>query len=291
MSRVLHSSELILRPSGAIYHLNLFPEQIADTIVIVGDPDRVPRVSKHFDRVDHVVQTREFVTHTGELNGKRLSVVSSGIGTDNIDILLNELDALFNICFAKRQINPKPKKLKIIRIGSCGSLQEEIPVNSFVFSEYAIGLDGLLRYYPFEEVGDCADLQKAFVKQCQWPSTLASPYVVKADTKLIAKFKNKFTPGITVTASGFYAPQGRYLRNQGNNHLQNFLLTKMLWQGKKLTNYEMETSGIYGLSQIMGHQAITVCAVLANRVSGDFAINPDYTLKKLIKKVLEEITS
>ncbi len=286
----LTSSELILRPSGAIYHLNLLPEQISDTIIIVGDPDRVSEVSYHFDHLEHEVRTREFITHTGYIGSKRLSVMSSGIGTDNIDILLNEVDALHNICFAKRRVKDQLTHLTLVRLGTSGSLQADIEVGQHIYSEYAIGLDGLMQYYPFQETDDCAELRDEFIRQTQWNILLAKPYAIKASNRLIDTFFDTFRPGITVTASGFYAPQGRYLRIDGSNVLQNFLLNKMHWKDRRLTNYEMETSGIYGLSKLMGHSAITICGIVANRVTETFATDPDKIINQLIVKTLEKLT-
>ncbi len=290
-SQTIGSSELILRPSGAIYHLNLFPEQLSDTIIIVGDPDRVGEVSYHFDHLEHEVRTREFITHTGYIGSKRLSVISSGIGTDNIDILLNEVDALHNICFAKRKVKQDLTHLSLVRVGTSGSLQADIEVGQHVYSEYSIGLDGLMQYYPFKETPDCLELRDEFIRQTQWNILLAKPYAVKASNRLIDLFSDTFRPGITVTASGFYAPQGRYLRIGGNNVLQNFLLNKMKWRDRRLTNYEMETSGIYGLSKLMGHSAITICGIIANRVNQTFSPDPDRVIKSLITKTLEKLTS
>ena len=290
MAHTLSSSELILRPSGAIYHLNLLPEQLSDTIIIVGDPDRVQEVSYHFDSIEHEVRTREFVTHTGYIGSKRLSVISSGIGTDNIDILLNEVDALHNICFAKRQIKEQLTRLTLVRLGTSGSLQSDIEVGQHIYSEYAIGLDGLMQYYPFQETTDCTELRDEFIRQTQWNILLAKPYAIKASNRLIDTFSDVFRPGITVTATGFYAPQGRYLRINGSNAVQNFLLNKMYWRDRRLTNYEMETSGIYGLSKLMGHSAITICGIVANRVKGTFANDPERIINNLITKTLEKLT-
>lgn len=290
MAHTLTSSELILRPSGAIYHLNLLPEQLSDTIIIVGDPDRVGEVSYHFDHLEHEVKTREFITHTGYIGSKRLSVISSGIGTDNIDILLNEVDALHNICFAKRTVKQNLTRLTLVRLGTSGSLQQDIPVGKHIYSEYAVGLDGLMQYYPFKETEDCVELRDEFIRQTQWNILLAKPYAIKASNRLIDLFGDTFSPGITVTASGFYAPQGRYLRIDGNNMLQNFLLNKMKWRDRRLTNYEMEASGIYGLSKLMGHSAITICGIIANRVTQTFAPDPDKVMKSLITKTLEKLT-
>ncbi len=286
----LTSSELILRPTGAIYHLNLLPEQVSDKIIIVGDPDRVQEVSYHFDHLEHEVRTREFVTHTGYIGSTRISVISSGIGTDNIDILLNELDALHNICFAKRRVKQNLTQLTIVRIGTSGSLQADIEVGQHVYSEYAIGLDGLMQYYPFQETPDCEELRDEFIRQTKWNIFLAKPYAIKASNRLIDLFSRDIRPGITVTASGFYAPQGRYLRIDGNNVLQNFLLNKMQWRDRRLTNYEMETSGIYGLSKLMGNSALTVCGIIANRETQNFANDPDKIIKSLIIKTLEKLT-
>lgn len=290
LPHTLSTSELMLRPSGAIYHLNLLPEQVSDTVIIVGDPDRVREVSYHFDKLEHEVSTREFITHTGYIGNTRLSVISSGIGTDNIDILMNELDALHNICFAERRVKKDLTRLKIVRIGTSGGLQADVEVGQHIYSEYAIGLDGLMQYYPFQETEECEALRNEFIRQTQWNILLAKPYAIKASHHLISLFEDVAQAGITVTATGFYAPQGRYLRIDGSNVLQNFLLNKMKWQNRKLTNYEMETSGIYGLSKLMGHSAITLCGIIANRVQQTVHPDPEKVIKSLIIKTLEKLT-
>ncbi|OAD92421.1 phosphorylase [Aequorivita soesokkakensis] len=285
----IKDSELILNPDGSIYHLNLLPHQLADTIITVGDPDRVDAVSKYFDEIEFKVHKREFKTHTGSLNGKRISVISTGIGTDNIDIVFNELDALKNIDFETRTVKKELTSLEIIRIGTSGAIQPEIEIDSFLVSEKAIGFDNLLHFY-----GDTSfleeDFSEAFVSQTNLNSKKSKPYVVSADEKLLKKFfSEKFRQGITATNVGFYGPQGRVLRlkledGKMNNKIQNFN-----FKGKKITNLEMETSGIYGMARLLGHRAISLNAILANRANGTFSKNPEKTIESLIKSTLEII--
>lgn len=286
----LSSSELILNPDGSIYHLNLLPEQLADTVITVGDQDRVAEVSKYFDSIEVKVQKREFKTHTGNLNGKRISVISTGIGTDNIDIVLNEVDALKNIDFCSRKVKDELTSLDIFRIGTSGSIQPDLELDSFVASEKAIGFDGLIYFYAD---GDFNELEYAdsFSHHINWNSNKAKPYVISANKKLLAKFlKEEYTIGTTATNIGFYGPQGRILRlgledEDLNEKLQNFR-----FKGNKITNMEMETSGIYALSQMLGHKAVSLNAIVANRSQGTFSANPEQTIDRLIKSVLRIIT-
>ena len=284
-------SELILNPDGSVYHLNLQPDQIASTIITVGDPDRVAKVSSLFDRVDTKVQKREFVTHTGELNGKRLSVISTGIGTDNIDIVLNELDALVNIDLANRIEKSETTSLDIIRIGTTGSMQEEVEVDSFLVSEHAIGLEGLMHFYDYKNNADgfmvYLDFMEKMKDKVQFP---IRPYLAEGDKTLIEKWASDFQKGITVTCTGFYGPQGRSLR--ATAAVDNLLDELSNFQYKKLkcTNFEMETAGIYGLANLLGHRAISFNAILANRVSKTYSSNQKNTVEKLIRTVLTRIT-
>ncbi len=287
---ILQNSELILNPDGSIYHLNLLPEQLADTIITVGDPDRVADVSKYFDSIEVDVHKREFKTHTGKLNGKRISVVSTGIGTDNIDIVFNELDALANINFKTRVVNSTLKSLDIIRIGTSGSIQLEIEIDSFLISEKAIGLDSLLRFYKNIDFLD-ESFSEQFINHTNWPKERSLPYVVEADEKLMSKFTSKeILKGITATNVGFYGPQGRVLRLPITDSEMNNKITKFNFEGKKITNLEMETAGIYGMAKLLGHKAISLNAILVNRANGSFSENPHKTVDKLIQTALNLLT-
>ena len=287
----LSPSELILNPDGSIYHLNLLPEDIADTIITVGDPERVAEVSSYFDSVELKKGKREFHTHTGTFNEKRVTVISTGIGTDNIDIVLNELDALVNIDFQSRQVKPNPKSLDIIRIGTSGAIQEDIPIDSFVMSEYAIGLDGLLHFYDSRSVQQQhKEMALAFSKHCKWSSQKSYPYCIGHDQILGKKlFSNRIRLGITLTNTGFYGPQARTLRidTDDKNLTQN--LASFQYEGHKITNLEMETSGIYGLSKLLGHRAVSMNCILANRATGEFSKNPKKATDGLIAYCLKKI--
>ncbi len=288
--KTLTSSELILNPDGSIYHLNLLPEQLADTVITVGDPDRVSDVSKYFDILEVEIHKREFKTHTGSLNGKRISVISTGIGTDNIDIVFNELDALVNIDFDTRTIKNTLKSLTIVRIGTSGAIQPEIPVDSFLVSEKAIGFDSLLWFYNNYNFFDEAFADE-FIKQNDWSSNRARPYVVNADSELLRKFvSKKIINGITATNVGFYGPQGRVLRLSISDSEMNNKLRDFRFKGKSITNLEMETSGIYGMARLLGHKAISLNAILANRAKKTFSKKPQETVDNLIKHSLQLLT-
>ncbi len=297
MSNLL-DSELILNPNGSIYHLNLLPEQVAETIITVGDPDRVDNVSKYFDRLDCKVQKREFVTHTGWIGNKRLTVISTGIGTGNIDIVVNELDALFNIDLKQKAIKEKLTQLQFIRIGTSGCLKKEIPINSFLVSEFAVGMDNLLSYYDFKRNAAEKNLKQTLRQFLKNRETKINkiPYVFAANKTLLNQLGKDFLSGITLTCPGFYGPQGRQLRasNKEANLLdhfaafnqENYQYKKHNWQ---ITNFEMETAGIYGMANLLGHQALSFNALLANRASGEFSKTPKKTVNQLIEKVLEKI--
>ncbi|MBI1226890.1 MAG: phosphorylase [Bacteroidetes bacterium] len=281
-------SELILHPDGSIYHLHLLPEQIADTIFFVGDPDRVPKVSKHFDRIEHQVQKREFVTHTGELGGKRVSVISTGIGPDNIDIVMNELDALVNIDFSTRTIKEKLTSLNIIRIGTSGSLSETVPVDSFLVSSMALGLDNLLHYYDYPARPKEEMLRQAFTAFTASLNTNLNPIGVEADQGLVSRFGKNMHRGITLTCPGFYAPQGRRLR-LGSIFQSSFFekIGQFSFGGLHVTNFEMETAAILGLANLLGHKATACNAILANRITGEFSKDT----KKLEERLIEQVLS
>ena len=276
-------SELILNEDGSIYHLQLLPHQIADTIITVGDPGRVAMVSEHFDKIDFEGQKREFVTHTGWYQDKKICVISTGIGTDNIDIVLNELDALVNIDLDTRKVKPELKSLNIIRVGTSGALQPEIPVDSFVASAFGLGLDNLLHFYQYQCPENCRKIQETLAEK------LSSFYIAPASDYLLKHIGKDLQQGITATCSGFYGPQGRSLRlgladDKMLEKLRNYRHNKL-----KITNFEMETSAIYGMAQLLGHQALSINAILANRSKGKFSKTPKKTVEKLIKLVLERI--
>ncbi len=287
----LKPSELILNADQSIYHLNLHPEDLADTVITVGDPDRVALVSNYFDTIEVKKGKREFISHTGTLKGKRITVISTGIGTDNIDIVLNELDALVNINFEKRSINKKIKQLDIIRIGTSGAIQPEIPVNSVIISEIAIGFDSLLRFYDAKHVMQ-TQVETEFIKHTQWSKYKSVPYVVSSDEELALKFNNlNFIKGFTATNVGFYGPQGRKLRLKTEDESLNNKLASFSYRDLKITNLEMETAGIYGLAKLLGHRAISLNSIIANRSTGDFSQNPAKIMEELIQKTLTALTN
>jgi len=285
----LQASELILNEDGSIFHLHLLPHQIGDIVILVGDQSRVEMISKYFDSVEYKIQNREFVTHTGKLNGKNISALSTGIGTDNIDIVLNEIDALVNIDFDKRSINEKHKSLELVRLGTSGALQADIDVDSFVLSEYGLGMDGLLNFYVQNEKFN-QELKSEFIRQIDWPSHFNHPYIVKASDNLLNKLSPNTKKGITGTACGFYGPQGRVLRLPTQIEDLNERLTNFNYQGLHITNFEMETSALYGLSALLGHHAATVCTIIANRIKKEFSSNYKLAVEKMVVQVLEQLT-
>ncbi|MGZ4049238.1 MAG: nucleoside phosphorylase [Bacteroidia bacterium] len=290
MTNIIPETELILNPNGSIYHLQLLPENIAENVIIVGDQGRVANVSKFFDSIDFKIQNREFVTHSGTYKGKRVMVLSSGIGTDNIDILINELDAAVNIDLKTRTIKKEHTSLKIVRIGTSGALQQDIPVDNFVVSTHGLGFDGLLNYYKdLSQVND-NELSEAFIKQTNWDKNLPYPYAVKGSEMLINKIGFDLIKGITATAPGFYGPQGRKLRLSPWVEDFNQQLTDFKFNENRITNFEMETSALYGLGALLGHQTCTVCAIIANRVAKQYSKNYHAAVEELIQLVLERLT-
>jgi len=286
-NKLIPKSELILNDDGSIYHLNLKPEDIATTIITVGDPDRVADVTQYFDTIEATVQKREFKTQTGTYKGKRLTVISTGIGTDNIDIVFNELDALVNIDLNTRTVKNNFTQLTFIRIGTSGAIQPEIEMDSFLVSEIAIGFDNLLHFYKDTEFLD-TQFAEAFVNHSNWNSHKSTPYVVAADEALHSFFSsNSFKTGITATNVGFYGPQGRKLRLALQDEMLNAKLQSFQYNNAVITNLEMETSGMYGMARLLGHRAVSLNAILANRTRGDFSKNPKDTIDKLISKTLE----
>ena len=289
MQRIAES-ELIINDRGAIYHVDLRPEELADTIIVVGDPDRVKKVSAHFDKIEFKAQHREFITHTGFIGNKRLSVMSTGIGPDNIDIAMNELDALANIDFSTRQIKPEFRKLNIIRFGTSGSLQADIPVDSFVASTHGLGLDNLLNYYQYDKSPEETDMAHAFIEQTKLNTAITVPYAFGGSKTLLQKFGSDFHKGITVTCPGFYGPQGRVLRLAVSSPGLIDKLTHFNFNNHRITNFEMETSAIYGLGRLLGHECMSVNAIVANRVVQEFSKDGNAAVEKLIKKALEALT-
>lgn len=283
------SSELIINNRGAVYHLDLHPDELAPIVLTVGDPDRVKEVSKHFDAIETQRQHREFVSHTGRLGNKRITVVSTGIGPDNIDIVLNELDALANIDFTSRTIKPELTQLSIIRLGTSGSLQAEIPVDSFVAGTHGLGLDNLLHFYRLEQNEEEQLLLQSFITHTQVHNQVSMPYISSASPALLKHFARGFHAGITVTCPGFYGPQGRILRLGLAAPQLVDRLTDFSFGQHRITNFEMETSAIYGLSRLLGHQCLSLNAIVANRITKTFSSNGQAAVEKLIVQSLEII--
>lgn len=285
----IKKSELILNSDGSVYHLNLKPEHIADTILFVGDPDRVEHITKHFNQIDVSIQKREFKTQTGSYKGKRISVISTGIGAGNIDIVLNELDALVNIDLKTRKVKPQLTRLNIIRIGTSGSIQAHIPVDSFLISAFGLDLNGMLHFYRTETIRH-PEIEKAFIAHTDWGNDKAKPVIVGNSIFLQTLFEDATVyQGITTTASGFYAPQGRILRLPLQDDAFVDKLNTFQFSDLKITNLEMETAIIYGLSKLLGHNAISLNAILANRATGEFSEKPKQVVKDLISFALERI--
>ena len=286
---MIKSSELILNPDGSVYHLNLKPENIAHDIIFVGDQERVSKITQHFDSIEFSTQKREFKTETGMYKGKRLTVQSTGIGPDNIDIVFNELDALVNVDLKTREIKANHTALNIVRIGTSGSLQADIPVDSWVMSKYAIGLDNMLRSYLIEE-HSVAELEDAFITQTNWDLRKGRPTVVACAEALENKiYSDKFQKGFTGTAGGFYGPQGRVVRLDIQDPQLNSKMDAFNYNGTRMTNLEMETSAIYGLGKLLGHNCLSLNAIIANRAVGEFSSNPEKTVNELIAYTLDKL--
>jgi uridine phosphorylase len=290
MERRIEESELIINQDGSVFHLHLKPGEIADTVLLVGDPGRVKVIASFFDNIELERKNREFVSVTGHYRNKRISVVATGIGTDNIDIVVNELDALVNVDFESRIVNKQLKTLNLIRIGTSGSLQKDLPVDNFLMSKKAIGFDGLLNFYSNRNKVCDLDFENAFKKEISWNPLLTSPYVIDASEALLDKLSaNGFYEGVTISAPGFYGPQGRVIRlgladKDINEKISNFRYKEHL-----ITNYEMECSAIYGLAKLLGHNAVTVCAIIANRKAGTYSKDYHPIVKSLIEKVLNSL--
>ena len=287
----IKNSELILNSDGSIYHLNLKPSDISDTIIFVGDQDRVIEVTKHFETIEFETQSREFKTQTGIFKGKRISVISTGIGSDNIDIVLNELDALVNIDFKTREIKTNKTSLSIVRIGTSGALQPDISVDSCVLSSYGIDINGMLQSYNIENIKN-ESIEQAFVKHTNWSPKKSYPVIVNNSKRLEGLLSsNQTLKGMTATCGGFYGPQGRILRLEIQDDSLNNKMNSFDFNGLRVTNFEMETSAIYGLSKLLGHEACSMNAILANRSLGTISKNPQKTIDKLIVYCLSKLIS
>ena len=287
----IKDSELILNPDGSVYHLNLKPEDISDTIIFVGDQDRVEKITTHFDSIEFSTQKREFKTQTGYYQDRRITVLSTGIGPDNIDIVLNELDALVNIDLKTRKPKTELSSLNIIRIGTSGSLQADIPVDSFLMSTHALDVNGMLHFYQIEGISN-PEIEDKFISHTDWDKNKARPIIIN-NSKYLEKYfdSDKIHKGMTGTAGGFYGPQGRVLRLPLHDSSLNSKLDSFSYKDFRITNFEMETSVIYGLSKLLGHEALSLNAIIANRASGDFSKDPKKTVDKLILYALERIVN
>lgn len=289
MSSKLSDTDLILNRDGSVYHLHLLAEHIADDVIIVGDQGRVAQVSRHFDRIDINIHNREFITHTGYIGKNRITVLSTGIGTDNIDIAINELDAAINIDPLTRQLNVEKRKLNIIRIGTSGTLQEDIPVGAQVISQFGLGFDGVLHYYNYRYDDVENELQEKIIQHLNWNTSLVSPYICKGSNDLFKKFEKGMIPGITAASPGFYGPQGRRLRLEPKYPDINTQLQTFAYKNYRITNFEMETSALYGLGNLLGHNCCTCCTIIANRITKKFSEDYKKDVDRLIETVLERI--
>lgn len=290
MKRTIPASELILNDDGSVFHLHLRPEQLADTVLLVGDPGRVEIVAARFDTREEEVSNREFHTVTGTFRGKRLSVVSTGIGTDNIDIVLTELDALANIDLTSRTVRPQFRQLTLLRLGTCGALQSDLAIGSLIFSHTSIGMDGLLNFYAGRERVCNLAMEQALLEQVKPDPRLATPYCIDADGSLAALFRHDTVPGITISAPGFYAPQGRYLRLAPADPGLLERLAAFSFDGLHVTNCEMESSAVAGLAALMGHRAATICTVIAQRVAHDSDTDYQALIGHMIDTALARLT-
>lgn len=291
MTQPIPASQLVLNAEGAVYHLNLHPDQLADTVIMVGDPGRVDMIASFFDKIEVKRQNRELVSRTGYFHGKRITALSTGMGTDNLDIVMNELDTLANIDLKTRMPKDEHKSLNLIRIGTCGALQPDIEVGQNVTTRYAIGLDGLIYFYEkSKEVNEIA-MRDAFIKQMDYPTDLPKPYVVEGSKKLFDQLAQGYYTGVTATAPGFYGPQGRTLRMHLAYPELNHKIEAFEHEGWRVCNFEMESSALYGLGKMMGHNCLTICVAIANRVTEKFATDYHPFIKKLVLDTLERLSN
>ncbi|MDR2954205.1 MAG: nucleoside phosphorylase [Prevotella sp.] len=287
--RIIPDSELIINDDGSVFHLHIKPEQLSEKIIMMGDPDRVTLTASFFDSIECDIQSREFHTITATYKGKRITALSHGIGPDNIDIVLTELDALANVDFGTREVRKDFKQLTMVRVGTSGGLQPFCPVGSYVVAKKSIGFDGVLNYYEGRNAVTLNDFEEAFKKHANWNPLHCSPYVVKADEELVARIGYDMIKGVTISAIGFYGPQGRYVRMPLANPDLNSRIETFEFKGDRITNYEMESAPLAGLGRLMGHKAMTVCTIIANRLAGDSNANYKGSIEGLIKTVLERI--
>jgi uridine phosphorylase len=286
---MIAASELIVNPDGSVYHINLKPGQVARDIIFVGDQDRVEKITQHFDTIEFSTQKREFKSQTGTYKGKRITVISTGIGPDNIDIVMNELDALFNVDFETRKIKKEVTSLNIIRIGTSGSLQGHIPCDSIVMSQYGLGLDNMLRSYLIDAISE-TEIEEAFITQTQWDLRKGRPYVIAGSSKLVKQFESDtIFKGFTGTVGGFYGPQGRVIRLEIQDPALNHKMDQFQYKGISMTNLEMETAAIYGLGKLLGHECLSLNAIIANRATGTFSEDPYKTVDALIEYTLHKL--
>ncbi len=289
--RTIPSSELIINDDGSVFHLHLKPEQLADTVILVGDPGRVTMIAEYLDSKEFDISSREFHTVTGAYKGKRMTVLSHGIGTDNIDIVVTELDALANIDFATRQEKPMKKQLTMLRLGTSGGLQEDLKIGDFVFARSSAGFDGLLNFYEGRDQVCDLPIEQAFMKHTGWSDILPKPYFIDADRGLFEHFRDTTKEGITISAPGFYGPQGRWVRLRPADPNLNEKIESFRWEGRRITNFEMESSALAGLSALMGHRAATICTIIAQRVAHDAETDYKPFVEKMIKMSLDKLVS
>ncbi len=289
--RIIPSSELIINQDGSIFHLHLRPEQLADTVILVGDPGRVEMVSSFFDTIECKVSNREFNTVTGTYKGKRMTVLSTGIGIGNIDISVTELDALANVDFETRQARETFRRLTLVRLGTSGAIQPDIKVGEFVFSRTSIGFDGLLNYYKGRNDVCELDIEKAFMAHTGWNELLPKPYFINADKELWKLFKDSVTEGMTIAAPGFYAPQGRWVRLEPQDAKLNEKIESFDYEGRRITNFEMEGSALAGLAALMGHRATTICTIIAQRIALDACTDYKPFVRGMIEMALDKLAT
>lgn len=283
-------TELILTAQNRVYHLNLCNDDIAENVILVGDQNRVAQISKYFSKIDFKTEHREFITHTGTFNGKRLTVLSTGIGTDNIDIVVNELDAAVNIDLDKRALKKTLRRLNLIRLGTSGALQSDLPINGLVAGSHGLGMDGLLHFYAGLKEIDEEEVTEAFKQQCHWAPSLPQPYCVAANEDLLKHFSNDVYTGITATAPGFYGPQGRQIRLKVAMPDLNKKLAEFRWDHLRITNFEMETSALYGLGKLLKHRCLTLCVIIANRERKEFTKDYHKSVEHLIEHTLNKLS-
>ncbi len=289
--RIIPSSELIINEDGSIFHLHLLPEQLADIVILVGDPGRVAMISEYFDEVECRVSNREFNTVTGTYKGKRMTVLSTGIGIGNIDICVTELDALANIDFATRKVKEQKRQLTLVRLGTSGALQADIKVGDFVYARTSVGFDGLLNYYAGRnDVCDLA-IEEAFVEHTGWNPLFPRPYFIDSDPELWELFKNSVTEGMTIAAPGFYAPQGRWVRLKPEDVEMNGKIESFCYNGRRITNFEMEGSALAGMAKLMGHRATTLCTIIAQRIAKDACTDYKPFVRRMIQMALDKLST